>query len=955
MQYHKTASPSGGGRIAIKFKFRRAPRILSAALILAAVALLAVACNGDPAPAPAAEAAPAATATPIPPPPVPPTPVPPTPTPEPAPPPPTATPEPTVAPAPSGPQGLALVEKATVQIVAQGTFSDPSGQAVTQAGAGSGFIISEDGLVVTNNHVVTGAATLNVFVPDWREPVNARVVGASECADLAVIQLPPGNYPFLEFHEGPLAIGTTIFAAGYPLGEPEYALVAGIIAKLDADGESSWASVDQVLQHDAAVSPGNSGGPLVTEAGDVVGIVYAGLLEFNQFFAVGLEQALPVLDQLIAGNNVDWIGINGEAFVGQGFSGLWVASVESGSPADAAGILPGDFIVEMERLPLGDDGTMRDYCDVLQTRGGDRTMQVKLIRLDTGETLEGQINGRPLVSIGDVSAAEEAEAPADQPGAPAVPDTEYVSVVDDTGRISVTVPAAWELNTAPLGDTPDIETAPDLAAWDTNFTSDPLVASAPGIAVSMLDSADGSEITDEDLLIHMEFNPGYENCFFDQQQPYSDALYTGYIAVYTCTNGAVLEILGATEDSNPVYIASIISFAFTPADAEAVQGVYASFVMFTQAELDGDDVADDPPVEEPDSQYVMTTDDSGQIVASFSRDWGTDGTSLESAPMLNAAPDIDAWMALVYGPGPAADTTGIMIYALFGDPGDSVSDADLEAILDATVLPPGCTPGGRFHYADPLYGGRVLESNCGGETKYTVLAVYEMESPTYIVVIRSVTRSDADRDHLQEFYDTFIVYADETSDNGVADTPPPDDGANVPGGVVEVWDDTFTIYSEVPQPWEAETIPADGTPMINSAPNLTNWFGSAAGDIDRHSPPYPSAGPGEFNADVAGIFITLRSSGGADVDAEYLSAFLDAEPYPGECSYEGRKFFEGDGLSGQFDESVCLPSGTHRVYALLHLDYPGLIIWIEAVTVSADDELALIHFLSRLTILIPVE
>jgi serine protease Do len=955
MQNRMTAGQSGGGRIAIKSKLRRAPRTLSAVLILAAIALLAVACSGDsaPAPAPAAKAAPAATATPVPPTPVPPTPVPPTPAPE--SPPPAATPDPTVAPTPSGPQGLALVEKATVQIVAQGTFSDPSGQATTQAGAGSGFIISEDGLVVTNNHVVTGAATLNVFVPDRREPVNARVIGASECADLAVIQLPPGTYPFLEFHEGPLAIGTTIFAAGYPLGEPQYALVAGIIAKLDADGESSWASVDQVLQHDAAVSPGNSGGPLVTEAGDVVGIVYAGLLEFNQFFAVGLEQALPVLDQLIAGNNVDWIGINGEAYVGQGFSGLWVASVESGSPADEAGILPGDFIIEMERLPLGDDGTMRDYCDVLQTRGGDRVMQVKLIRPDTGETLEGQINGRPLVSSGGVGVDDEAEAPVDQPDAPATPDTEYVSVADDSGRISVTVPASWELSTEPLGEDPNIDTAPDLAAFYTNFSSDPLTASAPGITIGIMDSEDGSEVTEEELLIHMEFNPGYQNCFFDHQETYSDPLYTGYIAVFACSDGGVMEILGATEDSNPVYIASIISFAYSPADTEAVQGVYASFVMFTQAELDGEDIADEPPMEEPDSQYVMATDDSGQIVASFSRDWGTDGTPLESAPMLNASPDIDAWMALVYGPGPTADTTGIMIYGLFGEQYDPVSDAALEAILDAVELPPGCTYAGRFHYADPLYAGRVQEAGCGDEVVYAVLAVFELENPSYIVVIHSLTQSDAERDHLQEFYDTFIVYADDSVGGEPVEPPGEAEGSNVPGGVIAISDDTFTIHSEVPQPWGSTTDPVEGTPIINAAPNLDDWFGSAAGDPNRHSPPYPNAGPGEFNADVAGIFITLLSSGGGDVDADYLSTFLDAEPYPSECSYEGRKFFEGDGLSGQFDESVCSPSGTHRVYALLHLDYPGLIIWIEAVTVSADDELALIHFLSRLTILIPVE
>ena len=380
----------------------------------------------------------------------PPTPAPPAPTSEPTAAPPTPTREPAAVPTPSGPEGLALVEKATVQIVAQGTFFDPSGQAVTVAGLGSGFLISEDGLVVTNNHVVTGAATLNVFVPGRREPVNGRVVAASECADLAIVDLPGDGYPYLDFHEGPLSIGTPIFAAGYPLGEPEYALVAGIISKLDADGESNWASVEQVIQHDAAVSPGNSGGPLVTEEGRVVGIVYASLLQFNQFFAVGLDQALPVLDILRMGENVDWIGINGEAFAGQGFSGLWASSVESGSPADQAGIRPGDFIVELERLVLGDDGTMRDYCDVLRTRGGGRAMQVKVLRFDTGEILEGQINGRPLAVTGTVGGgAEESGEPATD-GSPAAEGREYVDASDDTGRIFVNIPSDWGSGNGPV-------------------------------------------------------------------------------------------------------------------------------------------------------------------------------------------------------------------------------------------------------------------------------------------------------------------------------------------------------------------------------------------------------------------------------------------------------------------------------------------------------------------------
>jgi serine protease Do len=309
----------------------------------------------------------------------------------------TPTPEPTAIPEPEDPQGLDRVAAATVRIVSQITLADPEfGTLQNVVGQGSGFLISADGLVVTNNHVVTGVGTLNVNVPGRREPVNARVVAASECSDLAVIQLPPGAYPYLEFYDGNLTIGTPIYAAGYPLGEPEYALVGGIISKLDADGETSWASVDQVLQHDAAINPGNSGGPLVNEDGQVVGIVYAGNLPFNQFFAIGLEVALPVLDTLKTGQNHDWIGVNGEAFVAGNVSGIWVWSVESGSPADLVGLAPGDVIIELERLALGRDGTMHDYCDVLQTRGSERVVGITVFSPRTGQILEGQLNGRPL-------------------------------------------------------------------------------------------------------------------------------------------------------------------------------------------------------------------------------------------------------------------------------------------------------------------------------------------------------------------------------------------------------------------------------------------------------------------------------------------------------------------------------------------------------------------------------
>ena len=138
---------------------------------------------------------------------------------------------------PTGGMEISQVERSVVQIVAQGTFVLDSGQLAFNAGStGTGFVISEDGLVVTNNHVVTGAATLEVYFSDSDEPVNARLLGVSECSDLAVIQLQGDGYQALSFRNDAMTTGIPIFAAGYPGADDpgnidlDYTLTSGIIS-----------------------------------------------------------------------------------------------------------------------------------------------------------------------------------------------------------------------------------------------------------------------------------------------------------------------------------------------------------------------------------------------------------------------------------------------------------------------------------------------------------------------------------------------------------------------------------------------------------------------------------------------------------------------------------------------------------------------------------------------------
>jgi serine protease Do len=134
------------------------------------------------------------------------------------------------------------VRKATIQILTQGTFVDPEiGAQQLFAGRGSGFIIAESGIAVTNNHVVTGAAIVEVKLPEEDKIRSARVLGVSECSDLAVIDIEGEGFRYLNWYQEAITVGMAIYAAGFPLGDPEYTLTQGIVSKEHANGEVPWA------------------------------------------------------------------------------------------------------------------------------------------------------------------------------------------------------------------------------------------------------------------------------------------------------------------------------------------------------------------------------------------------------------------------------------------------------------------------------------------------------------------------------------------------------------------------------------------------------------------------------------------------------------------------------------------------------------------------------------------
>ncbi len=376
-----------------------------------------------------------------------------------------ASPSPTIAatvpatpsPTPAGAVGkLTDVQAATVQIESVGTFVDPEvGQMNNAAGRGTGFFIDASGLAVTNNHVVTGAAYLKVWIGgDQNRTYNAKVMGASECSDLALIQVEGvSDVPYLAWFDGTIEPGLEVYAAGYPLGDPQYTLKKGIVSKARANGDTNWASIDSVIEHDAATLPGNSGGPLVTVDGKVVGVNYASD-QAGERFAISEVEVKRILSDFEAGHDVTSIGINGLAVADAttGLYGIWVSSVKSGAPADTAGVKPGDVITRLEGLVLSTDGTMGDFCRILRSRNAGSPMAVQVLRFDTKEVLEGQINGsRALTAVAALNAptesptATETPAPGETPGpTEAPPDyTGYQTVKDSTETLQMEVPKDW--------------------------------------------------------------------------------------------------------------------------------------------------------------------------------------------------------------------------------------------------------------------------------------------------------------------------------------------------------------------------------------------------------------------------------------------------------------------------------------------------------------------------------
>ena len=325
--------------------------------------------------------------------------------------------------------------QAVVAISNQAISTNYFGQVSETASSGSGFIISDDGYVVTNYHVVQGATTLSVITYEGVEH-EAALIGFDASNDLAVLKIEETDLPFVELGSSDdLIVGDQVVAIGNPLGELTSTLTVGYISAKDRIVNTDGSYLN-MLQTDAAINSGNSGGPLFNMAGQVIGITTAkfsgtstaGATIEGIGFAIPIDDVAGMIEDLVSHGYVTgaYLGVmvrDVDAHVGQTYgipSGAFVDDVTKGSCAQKAGIQPKDIIIQLGDEPVG---SVAELTRALRRYEAGQTTKITVYRSGKEVELEITFDEKPQTEQTEDAVIEQ------QPVQ--TPDEDYGNYFDD--------------------------------------------------------------------------------------------------------------------------------------------------------------------------------------------------------------------------------------------------------------------------------------------------------------------------------------------------------------------------------------------------------------------------------------------------------------------------------------------------------------------------------------------
>lgn len=281
----------------------------------------------------------------------------------------------------------------------QGFTADPN--ELQPAGTGTGFVISEDGYIVTNEHVVEGSDALEVILADG-ERVEATLVGSDAFTDLAVVKVDRHMETVVGFGDsGALRPGEDVVAIGSALGDFTNTVTQGVVSALGRTLRGGGTNLENMIQHDAAINPGNSGGPLLNLSGEVVGVNTAvvrqaapGISAEGLGFAIPSSTVQEIVGTLIEHGQVvrPYIGIGyapvtPRSATAQGLAvqnGVEITDLPTGGPAANAGLQIGDIITHLNGEQIDQDSPLVNL--LFRYEPGD-TIELEVHRPSTGETL----------------------------------------------------------------------------------------------------------------------------------------------------------------------------------------------------------------------------------------------------------------------------------------------------------------------------------------------------------------------------------------------------------------------------------------------------------------------------------------------------------------------------------------------------------------------------------------